>query len=93
MGVPGGHAEGRGRVSHHQPVVRVDERRNAVRPAHRDDREDVIDMAVGQQHRGGLEPVLPEDRVYRVLDPTPGSMMMHSSPGAGATTKQFVSKA
>lgn len=52
------------RVAHHVPVRGVDPGGHVVRPAHRDDRGAVVDVAVGEDDGDGLEPMLPE----RVLD-------------------------
>ena len=51
------------RVGEHRPVVGVDERRHVVPVAHRRDGERVVEVAVGEQHRDGGEPVLGEQRL------------------------------
>ncbi len=43
-----------------------------VRPADRDHREHVVEVAVGEQDGGRLQLVAPQHRVDRVLDPDPG---------------------
>ena len=63
-GMPDGAAERLLRVAHHVAVLGVDPGRDVVGPAHRDDRGDMVDVAVGEDDRDGLEPMLGE----RVLD-------------------------
>ena len=62
--LPDGAAERLLRVAHHVAVLGVDPGRDVVRAAHRDDRGDMVDVAVGEDDRDGLEPMLRE----RVLD-------------------------
>ena len=52
------------RVAHHVAVLGVDPGRDVVRAAHRDDRGDMVDVAVGEDDGDGLEPMLRE----RLLD-------------------------
>src|SRR5690606_22076456 len=52
-----GAAEALLRVAHHVPVLGVDPGRYVVRSAHRNDRGDVVDVAVGEDDGDGLEPV------------------------------------
>ncbi len=65
---PDGAAEGLLRVTHHVAVLGVDPGGDVVRPAHRDDRGDVVDVAVGEDDGDGLQPML----LQRFLDPGGG---------------------
>ena len=73
------------RIAEQCPVIRVNVGGDVFGAAHRGDGPDVIDMTVREQNRGGPEPVLGEDLVDPWLGVLPGSMITHSSPGAGAT--------
>ena len=80
-------AEGLLRVGQHVAVVGVDPAGHVVRAAHRDDRGDVVDVAVGEHDGDRLEPVLARAAPRRPSAASwPGSMITHSSPAAGATT-------
>ncbi|EGJ78633.1 putative hydrolase [Streptomyces sp. Tu6071] len=65
---PDGAADAGLGVAHHEAVRRVDPGGDVVRPADRDDRGDVVDVAVGEDDGDGLEPMLRE----RLLDPRGG---------------------
>ena len=75
------------RVGQQLPVGRVDVGRDASCAGHRDHREDVVEVTVGEQHRHRLEPVLAQQLVdVRARPRCPGSTTTHSSPAPGATT-------
>ena len=74
------------RVGQHEPVLGMDVGRAAVRVGHLLRRPDVVDVAVGQQHRRRGQAVLVEDPPQRPIARWPGSTMMASAPARGAST-------
>ena len=62
------HRQTLGRVGEHLKIVRVDVGGDAPRTAHRSHRESVVEVAVGEQHRGRGQPVFLEHRLELVDD-------------------------
>ena len=68
----GGDATGRPRIGQLGPVGRVDEGRHVARLADRDDRERVVDVAVGEQDGDRVQAVVLDDLVELIDDADTG---------------------